>query len=70
MEWHYTTGVNAGKRVKGKSTKFLDNPKAYFSEARVGDSDFTAWSCNMDRAFAKDENLNINPYLNDNPYFK
>ena len=64
MEWHYTTGENAGKRVRGLNTTFMKGAKDFYSEARVGDKDYTMWSCDMSPAW-EDENA-----LVDNPYFK
>lgn len=43
--------------------------KDFYSEARIGDNDYTMWSCDMSRLF--DDNGNIDEQkLEDNPYFK
>lgn len=64
MEWHYTTGEKAGKRVRGLGTQMLNSADNYYSQARVGNNDFTMWSCDMSPAW---QNPNA---LEDNPYFK
>ena len=64
MEWHYTTGENAGKRIKGLGTELLNNADDFYSEARIGDGDYTKWACDMSPAFED------NPKFEDNPYFK
>ena len=51
MEWHFTTGKHAGKSGIGTGTSFMRRVKDFYSEARIGDSDYTMWSCNMSRLF-------------------
>lgn len=69
MEWHFTTGKLAGKTGKGSGTNFIKGEKDFYSEARIGDNDYTMWSCDMSRLF--DDNGNIDEQkLENNPYFK
>lgn len=59
MELHYTTGVNKGKKHIGRGTSRVKGRPKLYSEARIGDEDYTMWKCNIN--FKK---------LYDNPDFK
>lgn len=65
MEWHFTTGENAGLRVKGRETEFKNGAEDFYSEARIGDSDYTMWACDMSPAWEDKEKNYV-----DNPYFE
>ena len=72
MEWHYTTGDFAGKTGRGSGTDFVKGAKDFYSEARVGDKDFTMWTCDMSRLFNNKGKIKVEELeeLEDNPYFK
>ena len=53
MEWHFTTGSDAGTKSIGQGTNLLDDSSGNYSEARLDESDFTLWSCDMDNTFKK-----------------
>ena len=63
MEWHYTTGEDAGYRDVGKDTKFIQGTPAEYSEARIGEDEYTVWSCDMSNTFAKGYVKQKNPYF-------
>lgn len=75
MEWHYTTGENAGDRIVcGPKTDIIkpDSNEEYFSKGRISKGSYTMWSADTSNAYEdmgdgnfrfKQENLKSNPYF-------
>lgn len=70
MEWHYTTGENAGKRiVTGIEIQNSIDDDDFFSETRISNDCFTKWKATTENALDDNFDLRKENLIN-NPYFK
>ena len=70
MEWHYTTGENAGKKiVTGTKTYNSQDFDDFYSEGRITEDKFIKWRADTSKALDENNDYNlIEKNLVDNPH--